>query len=123
MNSQKNVKNPSSIATCIISPQYRRRVRQVLQLPTGPAGDHQNRCPPTLHGDVYQLTNIKRMELLFNHPLLISEQKLSELLTEMLRLCPRGSEQQRHVYLRLYLVDDEDVMLVSPIILACDTRI
>ncbi len=25
---------------CIISPQYRRRARQVLQLPTGPAGDH-----------------------------------------------------------------------------------
>ncbi len=42
------VKNPSSIATCIISPQYRRQARQVLQLPTGPAGDHQNRCPPTL---------------------------------------------------------------------------
>jgi hypothetical protein len=40
----------------------------------------------------YQLTNIKRVELLFNHPLLGRKQKLSEVLADMLRLCPRGQD-------------------------------
>ncbi len=39
----------------------------------------------------YELTNIRRVELLFNLPAL-GEQKPSELLAEMLRLCPTGEE-------------------------------
>ena len=39
----------------------------------------------------YQLTNIQRVEMLFNLPPL-GAQKPSELLAEMIRLCPRGQE-------------------------------
>ena len=39
----------------------------------------------------YELTNIKQVELLFNLPPL-GKQKPSELLAEMIRLCPNGEE-------------------------------
>ncbi len=87
--------------------QHRRRGEPVLQLSSCPTGDdsepHRRRggggpaSGEPLYGAAprllaaHQLTDIQRVEQLFNLPPL-GAQKPSELLAEMLRLCPRGQE-------------------------------
>ncbi len=98
MNSLKNVKNPSSIATCIISPQYRRRARHCFTTAYRPC----RRLPKPLPADPYSTVRARLMAAYTSlptssgwscsskHPPLSGEQKPSELLAETIRLCPRG---------------------------------